>query len=456
MVSFFSAALSFSIFLCIGVSILLIIYTYKTKWYNWLLAAFFILLAYHCFVTVLISTGYILSYPHFYRTGHIACLLYMPLSYLYVRSVITDRSLSKKDILHIIPSLIYTLDYIPFFLLPGDKKMEFFTQPNLSRSVIMYNESKFFQGGFYVALKYLLAFFYWVLQSIIIVRTFRTKAQVFKSTNSLWLRWLVVFCTSQIFLFIPPFALLNQQYENNLWISFLFIGGGTGLTSVCILLFPRLLYGMITEETLLPTEKLHTSQLQYIRIGAGYSNTNGFNSDAKSTKEHTVILPVKKERSGLFKEDKIETESNIMPTSKITDINEKITKDEPQAIAYRHLSEERMIEIYNAILEYFAESKPYLKLHYTLQQLSIHMNIPSQYISIIIHEFEKVNFNDFVNKYRVEYCVSILRNNEHKSQTLEAVARKSGFNNRNTFTLAFKKIIGQTPSEYIKSIAGDQ
>ncbi|MFH7001249.1 helix-turn-helix domain-containing protein [Flavobacterium bizetiae] len=46
----------------------------------------------------------------------------------------------------------------------------------------------------------------------------------------------------------------------------------------------------------------------------------------------------------------------------------------------------------------------------------------------------------------------MLNRNGHKQYKLESVADKSGFNNRNTFTTAFKKVTGKTPMKYIKDI----
>jgi len=47
-------------------------------------------------------------------------------------------------------------------------------------------------------------------------------------------------------------------------------------------------------------------------------------------------------------------------------------------------------------------------------------------------------------------------NGEWKYKTLEAIASEAGFNNRNTFTAAFKKETGQSPSEFLKRIKKDQ
>jgi AraC-like DNA-binding protein len=67
-----------------------------------------------------------------------------------------------------------------------------------------------------------------------------------------------------------------------------------------------------------------------------------------------------------------------------------------------------------------------------------------------------MNYNDFINRYRVFECKEVIMNGEWKYKTLEAIASEAGFNNRNTFTSAFKKETGQSPSEFLKGIKKGQ
>ncbi len=68
---------------------------------------------------------------------------------------------------------------------------------------------------------------------------------------------------------------------------------------------------------------------------------------------------------------------------------------------------------------------------------------------------KKISFSDYINKKRVDYCIELLESGRHRNKTLEAIARLSGFNNRNTFTKAFKKFKGKTPSSYLKVLNVD-
>ncbi len=63
----------------------------------------------------LIYSQIIYHVPYFYRTGNIFLLLYMPLSWLYIRTSVNQRRLSAWHLLHLLPALLYTIDFFPLF-----------------------------------------------------------------------------------------------------------------------------------------------------------------------------------------------------------------------------------------------------------------------------------------------------------------------------------------------------
>jgi AraC-like DNA-binding protein len=120
------------------------------------------------------------------------------------------------------------------------------------------------------------------------------------------------------------------------------------------------------------------------------------------------------------------------------------------------LSEEKMINIDGAVKEFLSEKKPFLKHGYSLKELSDDINVPLHHLSAFINRYYKMNFNDFINEYRVNHCKVKIINDEWKSKKLEAIAEESGFSNRNTFTSAFKKATGLNPSGFLKKIKEEQ
>jgi AraC-like DNA-binding protein len=61
-----------------------------------------------------------------------------------------------------------------------------------------------------------------------------------------------------------------------------------------------------------------------------------------------------------------------------------------------------------------------------------------------------MNFNDFVNYYRVQAVVEKLKMGEQKTQTLLSIAYDCGFNSKATFNRAFKKAMGTSPKNWME------
>jgi YesN/AraC family two-component response regulator len=106
--------------------------------------------------------------------------------------------------------------------------------------------------------------------------------------------------------------------------------------------------------------------------------------------------------------------------------------------------------------EFFSLQRPFLRPGYSLKDLAEDVKIPLHHLSAFINQYYGVHFNDFINRYRVNYFKEMLFTDEWKTKKLEAIAEESGFGNRNTFTIAFKKLSGQSPSEYIKHLQKDR
>ncbi|MBT8219522.1 MAG: helix-turn-helix domain-containing protein, partial [Bacteroidia bacterium] len=89
----------------------------------------------------------------------------------------------------------------------------------------------------------------------------------------------------------------------------------------------------------------------------------------------------------------------------------------------------------------------------TLTDLAARLDVNSKQLSSIINKGFQVNFNDYINAYRVDAVRQKLDQNEHKSRTLLALALECGFNSKSTFNRAFKKHTGETPRKFIEKLA---
>ena len=100
-----------------------------------------------------------------------------------------------------------------------------------------------------------------------------------------------------------------------------------------------------------------------------------------------------------------------------------------------------------------ASEKLYTNPELTLTDLAIKLETNSGIISKTINQGFQMNFNDFINKYRVEAVKEKLTNNEHRNTTLLGLAFDCGFNSKATFNRAFKKHTSLSPKEYLENFS---
>ena len=105
----------------------------------------------------------------------------------------------------------------------------------------------------------------------------------------------------------------------------------------------------------------------------------------------------------------------------------------------------------NIILNYFTKNKPYLKQNLTINEISLEVNIPLKLLSFIINQHFKLNFNDFVNKFRIDLVVERMQNGDLDKFTLSSISEEAGFSNKTTFLSAFKKLHKCTPTQFMQT-----
>ena len=88
----------------------------------------------------------------------------------------------------------------------------------------------------------------------------------------------------------------------------------------------------------------------------------------------------------------------------------------------------------------------------TLTDLAKNLDTNVAIISRTINQGFQLNFNDFINQYRVETVKKAFEKGEHKKSTLLGIAFDCGFNSKATFNRAFKKNTGLSPKEYLEKL----
>ena len=348
------------------------------------------LLLVHCWSVILfliLYSEYILQFPHVFKTGLPLNFLIAPFSYLYVRAVLfNEKKIQKRDLIHLIPFVIVFINYIPFYLLPVNEKVTV-----IQNSLNYWPDTFKYQAGFLpenfsILFRLILAIIYLVLQWNLILSYKKVhKESSIQIQISNVLKWLKLFTITSTVIFF-------------------------GIIGFMLTVF--FLPSYYNDEILIQIPSLLVSV--------------GFFVMAAYLLTHPEIL------SGL-------------PFVKYKEVPSDVTNDKSYMFPY--INEDYKLEM-ERIVDYFKTEKPYLNKNLNINQVSVALAIPSRELSYIINNHFGQRFNDFLNKYRIEYITKKINKEYLSNYTIEGIASEAGFASKSTFNLAFKKYHQCTPTEY--------
>jgi AraC-like DNA-binding protein len=348
------------------------------------------LLLVHCWSVILfliLYSEYILQFPHVFKTGLPLNFLIAPFSYLYVRAVLfNEKKIQKRDLIHLIPFVIVFINYIPFYLLPVNEKVTV-----IQNSLNYWPDTFKYQAGFLpenfsILFRLILAIIYLVLQWNLILSYKKVhKESSIQIQISNVLKWLKLFTITSTVIFF-------------------------GIIGFMLTVF--FLPSYYNDDLLMQIPSLLVSV--------------GFFVMAAYLLTHPEIL------SGL-------------PFVKYKEVPSDVINDKSYMFPY--INEDYKLEM-ERIVDYFKIEKPYLNKDLNINQVSVALAIPSRELSYIINNHFGQRFNDFLNKYRIEYITKKINKEYLSNYTIEGIASEAGFASKSTFNLAFKKYHQCTPTEY--------
>jgi AraC-like DNA-binding protein len=316
-------------------------------------------------------------------------LLIGPAIYFYTQSLLNPAFRFKaKDWLHLTPALAYLLYRLVVFL--TDKiilQQHYFYANGRDKNLdIWYQMAGFVSMTFYFSLS---------------LRYYGTYKKVIFQTLS--------FANNLLFSWIKKYlkAFLLMQI---LWLLF-------------FLFYPN--WGNFKEKW---WYYLSFSSLMY------YIGLTGYASNLKS------LIP--------FKISTIEPKS-VFLLEHVTDEPEKkeeIQLEEISSYVDVQELEQWKFKISNLIEKDRFYENPNLTLLDVAQELKTNQTV----ISKMINQGFKVNFNDFVNGYRIKAVINLFKNEAYKKQTLLGISLDCGFNSKTTFNRCFKKQTGMSPKEFLE------
>jgi AraC-like DNA-binding protein len=327
-----------------------------------------------------------------------------PLSFFYVRSVLTDQSkLSKTDYLHFLLFFIQVLLMLPYLFTSWDHKLAVAQMiqdgdtRQLSLNLLIIPDLV----NSFLGMLHLL--FYLVLIAYTCWRNKKTNE--IKSFNNLSLkfieRWLllffllvVIFLVNTLFVSLSNMAVPSRSeflanfpgFIKYTGIMHLIILGG-------LLSFPEIMYGI--------------------------------------PRVRAIVVPQDAEPVPEIEE--INQENQQLPR--------KIMLN-PNGLQFPDI--ERQIE--NLV----HHTKSYLEPDFTIYKLSVEVGIPVHHLRYYFNK-SGLSFTNFKNRLRINYAITILSSSERNRYSIEGIGQQAGFTSNASFFTEFKKETGQTPAEYARS-----
>ncbi|KUJ60531.1 histidine kinase [Flavobacteriaceae bacterium CRH] len=98
--------------------------------------------------------------------------------------------------------------------------------------------------------------------------------------------------------------------------------------------------------------------------------------------------------------------------------------------------------------QYMTDKEPFLDPSLTIQELANQIDIPVRDLSVLINHQMDQHFFDFVNEYRIQKAMHILKDQSKSQLTVLEILYEVGFNSKSSFNTSFKKYTNLTPTAY--------
>lgn len=298
------------------------------------------------------------QYPHSIGAIWTLGLLVGPLLYLYIGSLLFDRPLTRRTLLHFLPFALATLALLPFYLQPGAAKLAWAMHPHAPLRWLLFASAPV----------KLIIFLGYAVATQRLVRAL-PASPLLRGLRRLMVTWLIGGALS-----VAAFAIEVLEFELPLSSDAI---GALGL--LCFV------YG---------------TAVLAMRLPLGY-------------KPQPAPPAAPKER---YAETRL-----------------------PEADRQRFLA---------ALTAAMEQDQVYRDGELKLEQLAERLAMSGHELSQLINDACGANFQDYLNRYRVEALKLALHDAGQAGTSILDLALASGFNSKSALNRAFKKHTGVTPSEF--------
>lgn len=106
--------------------------------------------------------------------------------------------------------------------------------------------------------------------------------------------------------------------------------------------------------------------------------------------------------------------------------------------------------VVNLASEFIINNQLHHNPDFKISDLSIATGISERVISRQINDELGINFNKFINSFRIEEIIKNFETPGFENYTIMAIATESGFRSNSAFYKAFKEYTGLTPTQYLR------
>ncbi|MEL6322939.1 MAG: helix-turn-helix domain-containing protein [Pseudomonadota bacterium] len=124
---------------------------------------------------------------------------------------------------------------------------------------------------------------------------------------------------------------------------------------------------------------------------------------------------------------------------------EPVTPERSQGYARSKLASVDADNVAERLHAAMRENRLYRDPLLNLSGLSRQARVPEHTISQVLNQHLGLSFYDFVNQYRIDEARKLLAS---ETSTVLDIALDVGYNSKSTFYTAFRKVVGQTPTEF--------
>ena len=129
-------------------------------------------------------------------------------------------------------------------------------------------------------------------------------------------------------------------------------------------------------------------------------------------------------------------------------LTKDILPEVEEKTASKNIQDDAISSQISTLKQYMAQKEPFLDPSLTIQELANQIDIPVRDLSVLINHHMDQHFFDFVNEYRIQKAMGILKDQSRSQLTVLEILYEVGFNSKSSFNTSFKKHTNLTPTAY--------